>query len=213
MSKELNTYIQSALEKGSDKSNIEDTLVEAGWAPEVVRKTMVQYAGVDSHGVIIPAPRFGIHHIIRDIFVYLLIFITLSMASYALGSLLFNLIDYFFPDAVVNTYHHNTSWAIAQLVVTSPVYLWLSLWLGKDVSMYPQKRESLVRKMLIYFILLITAVIGIGDLIFVITKFLDGELSTRFLLQSMTVVGISSSVFSYYLFEMRRDDLLTKNNC
>lgn len=215
MSQELKQYIKAALEQGADREQITSTLTVSGWAEPVVLKTLEQFVGVDAHGVPIPAPRMQAHQIARDIFVYSLILITLGLNAFALGGLLFNLIEHYVPDAMTGRYyfHHRDrgiSWAIAQLFIAFPVYSGLTYWVQKDVRQFPQKRESLIRKLLIYGILGITAVVGLGDLITTLTTYLQGDMTDRFALKALVVLGISSLIFVYYLFEMRRDDVLVR---
>lgn len=216
MSQELKQYIKAALEQGADRGQITSTLTGSGWAESVVLKTLEQFVGVDAHGVPIPAPRMQAHQIARDIFVYTLILVTLGLSAFALGGLLFNLIERYVPDAVTGGYYRQRimdrgiSWAIAQLLIAFPAYTGLSYWVQKDVQQFPQKRESLIRKLLIYGILGITAVVGLGDLIATLTTYLQGDMSTRFALKALVVLGLSALVFVYYLFEMRRDDVLVR---
>lgn len=213
MSQELKQYVKEALQQGADRQRIATILTESGWAEPVVLKTLEQFVGVDAHGVPIPAPRMQAHQIARDIFLYTLILITLGLNAFALGGLLFNLIEHYVPDTAFNRHYgfdRNISWAIAQLLVAFPVYTGLSIWVQKDVLQFPQKRESLIRKLLIYGILGITAIVGLGDFIATLTTFLQGEMTNRFALKALVVLGISALIFIYYLFEMRRDDALVR---
>lgn len=212
MSLELKQYIKEALAHGASRDEISKTLTESGWADNVVQKTLDQFVGVDGRGVPVPAPRMQAHQIARDLCWYLLVFVTLSMSAFALGGLVFDLINRTFPDAASHTYHHSgsISWAIAQLAIAFPVYTWLTRLVQRDVGQHPEKRESLIRKLMIYFILAITAVVSLGDLVCVLTTFLEGELTLRFTAKAATVLGISALIFIYYLTEMRRDDALVK---
>lgn len=213
MSLELRNYVKDALSRGATKESIMITLSQSGWAKDVIQKTLEQFSGVDSQGVPIPAPRMYAHQIARDWFIYLLGLITLSISAYALGALFFNLIEHYIADPA-NRYGYNDaggiSWAVAQLVVALPVYMGLSQLTQKDIVKHPEKRESLIRKLVIYAILGITSIVGLGDLICVLANFLGGELTFRFLAKALVVLTISVLVFIYYLFEMRRDDVLVK---
>lgn len=217
MSQELKQYVKATLERGTSKESVISALVSAGWAETVVQKTLEQFAGTDAHGIPIPAPRMQAHQIARDIFIYSLILVTLSLNACALGGLLFNLIDQFLPDPAFNHLHYwhrsqtdSMSWAIAQLVVAFPVFTGLMWWLQKDIAKFPQKRESLIRKLLIYLILGLTAVVGLGDLIAVLNTYLLGDITIRFACKALVVFGIALLIFVYYLFEMRQDDQLVQ---
>lgn len=213
MSQELKKYIQDALGRGASQAEIAKTLGDSGWSDGVIQKTMDQFAGVDAYGVPVPAPRMQAHQIARDLCIYVLTFVTLSMSACALGGLLFDIINRWLPDAA-NQYHDfnnsGVNWAIAQLVIAFPVYGWLSNVVNREVNRHPEKRESLIRKLLIYFIVVITAIVGLGDLVTTLYTFLSGEITMRFVMKALVVLGISGTVFLYYLAEMKRDDALVR---
>jgi hypothetical protein len=214
MSLELKQYIKDALSHGASREQIGATLAQSGWADDVVQKTLDQFVGVDGHGVPIPAPRMQAHQIARDLCNYCLILVTLGLSSFALGGLLFELIGHYVKDAA-DTYNSGTwqiSWAMAQLLVAFPVYTLLSRNTQRDVAEHPEKRESLIRKLLIYFILVMTAIVGLGDLIQTLTVYFQGEMSLRFIAKAGVVLGITQLIFVYYLFEMRRDDSLVRRS-
>ena len=64
--------------------------------------------------------------------------------------------------------------------------------------------ESRLSKWLTYFVLLITAVTVVGDLITVIFTFLEGEITTSFFLEALTILTIAGGIFGFYLFERRK---------
>ncbi len=213
MSLELKQYIKDSLGRGASREEIEKTLSQSGWSDAVIQKTLDQFVGVDAQGVPIPAPRMQAHQIARDLFIYLLILVTLGMSACALGGLMFELIDRHIPDAGNTMAYYGRSginWAIAQLVVAFPTFSLLTRAIQKDVCQHPEKRESLIRKLLIYFILGLTAVVSLGDLVSTLSTFLQGEVTCRFMAKAGTVLGISLLIFAYYLFEMRRDDRLVR---
>lgn len=214
MSLELKQYIKDSLSRGASRDEIEQTLGQSGWSDGVIQKTLDQFVGVDAQGVPIPAPRMQAHQIARDLFIYMLILVTLSMNACALGGLLFELINRYIPEAGRLSHYYGygggINWAIAQLIVAFPAFTLLTRLVQKDVSQHPEKRESLIRKLLIYFILGITAVVSLGDLVSTLTTYLQGDVTLRFLLKALVVLGISLLIFIYYLFEMRRDDNLVR---
>lgn len=214
MSKELKVYVESALRKGASKTEITTTLSEAGWARDVIGKTLDQYVSVDGHNIPVPAPRMQTHQVAQDICVYFLSFVTLSLSACALGSILYTCVDNWIPDTLnQNSYHYwnqTLNWAVAQLVVSFPILAGLSLWTQKNLHKHPEKRDSMVRKLMIYFILTIAAIVGLGDFITVVTYFLNGGMDTQFCAKAAIVLGITGAIFYYYLREMRRDDQLLK---
>jgi len=212
MSKELKTYIETALTKGVSKEQISETLTGSGWSKEVIYKMLGDYSGVDSMGIPVPAPKMQAHQISRDLFVYFIIFITLSMTACGVGGLFFECIDYLFPENLVHSEfsYNDVSWAIAQLVIAFPILILLSNWINKNLLKHPEKRESLVRKLMIYFILTITAIVSIVDLVIVLTSFLKGDITIAFILNALVVLVIALIIFSYYFYEVKEDDNLIK---
>lgn len=209
MSLELKQYIREALTSGASLEEVVDTLTGAGWAEPVVRKTLEQFAGVDSRQVPIPAPRMQAHQLARDLFVYILILMTLTSTALALGHLLFDLINQSFHE---NRYGYGDAslGSMALLIVTFPVFSLLSLFVQKDIAQFPQKRESIIRKLLIYTILAVTVIITLSDLTLVLHGFLKGDLSTPFLLRSAVVIGIALLIFANYFVEMKQDDAIIR---
>jgi hypothetical protein len=210
MSQELRQYIESALASGQSKDAVEKQLTDSGWSPQLVQKALYQYSGLDEQGLLIPTPKARFHHIIRDIFVYLLTIVTLSLSIYALGDLLIRLVEKLIPDmALGNTYRNSaksTHWFISQLIVALPFYLYLARWTAKDVFSHPEKRDTLVRKLMIYTILYITASVAIGDFIYLLFSFLNGDLTIHFVLKASVILVLSLGVFGYYFVEIRHDD-------
>jgi len=87
------------------------------------------------------------------------------------------------------------------------------MWLiNKNLLSGKLDKESGVRKWLTYFILLISAMVMIGWLIGTLNSFLNGELSLKFVLKSLTSILISAVVFSYYLYDIKRKDVGKNNN-
>ncbi len=215
MSLELRQYIKEALAKGASKEQIAETLTQSGWALGIVQKTLEQFTGVDPFGVPIPAARLQAHQIARDFFVYLLTFVTLNLIAFAFGTLCFELIEHWFPD--VDTIYYSSrigsrsfQWGLAQLIVVVPAFFFLERFTQQALERYPEKRESFIRKFLIYLILGMTVLVALCDLIFAVNSFLQGELTIRFAARAGVILGIASLIFSYYFLEMQRDDRMVK---
>lgn len=150
----------------------------------------------------------------RDVFLHLLGIVTLYISAVSFGTLLFQYVNRFFPDALVDMYSSPSGsirWAIASLLIVFPVYVWLSWFLQRDVVAYPEKRELKVRKWLLYFTLFLAAIVIIIDLVVLIYNFLGGELSMRFVLKILSVLFIAAAVFGYYLWNLRSNEMASRN--
>lgn len=145
----------------------------------------------------------------RNLFLHLLMIGTLYAAVISLLVLLFQYINVAFPDALAAPYVailDSIRRAESVLLVVFPVFLFLSWLLERDMAADPIKRNSRIRKWLIYFTLFLSAVTIIVDLIILIYNFLGGELRAQFFLKIATVLATAAAVFGYYFWELKRKE-------
>ncbi len=144
----------------------------------------------------------------RDVFLHLLVVVTLYWSAVSFITLAWQYINYFFPD-ILNYYPGSFSgpmrFATASLIIVFPVFILISWFLNKIYKKESQVRESKIRKWLIYLTLFIASLVIIGDLITVINTFLGGEITTRFVLKALSVLLVAGVVFGYYLNDVRRE--------
>lgn len=144
----------------------------------------------------------------RDLFLHLLGIVTLYWSSISFITLVWQYINYFYPDAL-NYYPLSFSgsmrFAISSLIIVFPVFLLTSWYLNKIYSKESQVRESKIRKWLIYLTLFIASLVIIGDLIAVINSFLGGEITTRFILKALSILVVAGIIFAYYLDDVRKE--------
>ncbi|HCC83739.1 TPA: hypothetical protein DEP96_02735 [Candidatus Uhrbacteria bacterium] len=148
------------------------------------------------------------HSTARDVFGHLLAIGTLYACFGSFIALLFQYINVKFPDALSYSYVGSldairTSMAI--LIVVWPVFIFISWLLAKDVKANPAKHNIGIKKWLLYLTLFATAITMIVDLVTLVNYFLNGEITTRFILKVIIVLLTSASVFGYYLWDLRRD--------
>ena len=153
----------------------------------------------------------------RDVFMYLLAVITLVASCIALGSVLFDMVNVYLPDVTqagswyFQSILSSLRMGLATLIIVFPIFAWLTRALNKDIEASPEKRESRIRKWLLYFTLFVAALFVIGDLVSVLRSFLNGELTTRFLIKSAIILAIAGSSFSYYLSYLRWQNIKWAN--
>ncbi len=142
----------------------------------------------------------------KDVFGHLLVIIGLYVLVIFFGVFIFGLIDIYFPDILSYDFYNREAirWPLAALVVVFPLYLWYNSYLQRDLERNPEKRELKVRNWLLHFTLFVAAIIIIADLITLIFRYLNGDLTTPFVLKVLTVLVIASAVFTYYLWNIRR---------
>jgi hypothetical protein len=102
--------------------------------------------------------------------------------------------------------------AISAIIIAAPIFFFLTWQIQKSLSGGSLEKDSGIRKWLTYFILLISSVVMIGWLIATINSFLNGELSTKFLLKSLASILIAGSVFGFYFYDIKRQEVLNKRD-
>lgn len=205
---ELELFVREALGRGATRPSIEATLAHAGWPPEQIRSALASYADVDFP---VPVPRPRPYLSAREAFLYLLLFASLYLAAWNLGSLLFDLINQAFPDPADQDYElqripQSIRWAASSVIIAFPVFLYVARYLGREVARNPLKRLSAVRRWLTYLTLFVAASVLIGDMITLVYNVLGGELSTRFLLKVAVAALIAGAIFGYYLVDLRHEE-------
>ena len=210
VSDELGSFVKEALARGASREQVEDVLLRAGWTAQQVRAALAGYATVD---FVIPVPRPRPYLSARDAFMYLVLFSTLYVSAYHLGSLVFTFIERAFPDAaataneyVVDYTRQRMRWSLASLIVAFPVFVAVSRSLDREIRRDPTKRSSMVRRWLTYLTLFLAAIALVADVISLVYYFLGGELTTRFLLKVATVAAIAGASFWYYLSDLRPEE-------
>ncbi len=151
----------------------------------------------------------------RDFFLHVATMVALYVSSISLIALLFQIVNVAFPDPLmsgyyVDPYSSGIRWAIASLVIIFPLYIFFSWMIGKDQKANPEKRNLGIRRWLTFITLFLTGVAIAIDLIVLINSFLGGEISVRFGLKVLAMLVVTASVFGYYLWDLRGNDLTSK---
>lgn len=204
----LNDFIDSALRAGKSRDEITEALASAGWSGEQIADGLRFFAEV-AFPVPVPRPRSQLSA--RDAFFYLLMFGTLYVCAFQLGNLLFDFINLVFPDELrpfeSQQAESSIRWATASLIIAFPVFLWLHMKMQREIQRIPARRQSAVRRWLIYLTLLVAAAVIVGDSITLVYNLLSGELSTRFILKVLVVAAIAGAGFGYFLQLIRHDNI------
>jgi hypothetical protein len=210
---ELVAYARKRLDEGASKVTIRDELQAVGWsegdADSVYAKALV--AG----GAPVPetgsAGTYAKKASTLDTVINLSSFLLLAVVVTALGTLYFQIINYFFPDPLSSVGYYAFAqqssailYAIAALLVAFPLYCIVVRFWFKRFWEETSTVESKLTQWLTYLVLLVAAVTIVGDLIWIIYKFLGGEMSIRFFLKTLTILGIAGAVFGFYYYERKK---------
>lgn len=204
---DLDVFVREALAKGAGREAIENALAAAGWPAAQARSALNGYADVEFP---VPVPKPRPYLSAREAFLYLVLFATLYLTAYHLGSLLFDLINRAFPDPAMTEFGRQVGrsmrWSIASVIIAFPVFVYVARHLGRELANNPVKRLSAVRRWLTYLTLFLAATVLIGDMITLVYNVLGGELGIRFVLKVLVVAVIAGTIFGYYLWDMRREE-------
>ncbi len=148
----------------------------------------------------------------RHTFYYLLALFTLGFTALGVGQILFQVINYLLPETV---YSYDTAFddevlrfGITALVISSPIFYFCTKTINRELAKKKLDLHSLVRKWLTYLILLLSSVTIIVDLMVTFYSFLSGELTTKFILKAIVILGIAALVFFYYLYDIGREKFI-----
>lgn len=207
--RDLDIFVRDALSSGASRAAVSEVLEQAGWSAADIASALRGFAEVD-FPIPVPRPRPSLSA--RDAFQYLVLFGTLYISAYSLGLLLYQLINVAFPDPAWTDYQVNAipdmiRWAIAGLVVGTPIFIYTARANAAALLQFPAMRSSPIRRWFTYLTLAVAVSILIGDSIALLYELLSGELTVRFVLKAVALGGISGAIFYYYLGDLRRDEL------
>jgi hypothetical protein len=202
MSNELSSFIEHAREKGMDHATIRMLLLSAGWK----EKDVIEALAKTSLEMPIPAPpdRGGA----REAFFHLLTFAAFYTSIIAVVLLLFRYVNRLFPDAAMLQRSEAWDltairWSLAFVIVSFPWFLWLSRALLREMQAHPERSWSGTRRWLTYLTMFLASIALGGDVITLVFRLLEGELSTRFVLKVLVVLVIAGLAFVYYFLSLR----------
>lgn len=209
----LTEYVSGRIRAGVVKSGIKEELSALGWNDEEIETAYRD--GVVACGA--PVPAEGNRATLSrqastvDVVINFFSFILLGIVATALGTLYFQVINTFLPDALDTTNWYSQAaaassihYAIAALLIGFPLYFFaMRLWFRKFRE-DEGRTESKLSKWLTYLVLLVTAVTIVGDLITIVFTLLQGEITARFFLKALVILAIAGAIFGFYYLERRK---------
>lgn len=193
------------------KDSIKEQLLAVGWTEEEFDKAYAEALVVI--GVPVPAVGRGAYNRAStgDVTLSLFSFILLGIVVAALINLYFSVINVFLPDKLssYSSYYYTSvsstiHYAIAALVVALPLYYLAVRYWFKRFNDDEARTESKLTKWLTYLVLLIASVTVVVDLIVVLFQFLQGEITSRFILKAIVVLVITGMIFGFYFLERKK---------
>jgi hypothetical protein len=143
----------------------------------------------------------------RNFVLQLASLITLYVTLVASVMLVFGIINTLYPDAASYAWEYSSTQdsmrtGIAMLLVFFPVFLITTRMVNK-IRRTETGTYLALTKWVVYLSILVGGVILLGDLVTVIMGFLNGELTTRFLLKAGALAGVLSFALYYFIQDAR----------
>lgn len=155
-------------------------------------------------------------HAAKYAFFYLLSLFALIFTALPVGMIIFQVINKFIPDTL-GLYQGRFSmealkFAISAIIIAAPIYYVTMRQIVSSIQKGNLAKDSAIRRWLTYFILFVSSVVSIVWLIMTVNTFLNGDLTIKFMLKALTAIGISAIIFSFYLLDIRREEIPKPDN-
>ncbi len=142
----------------------------------------------------------------KDFFLHLAATIALYVAAIALINLSFASINYSFPDVLAGYFTASSIvWPTSLLIILTPTLYVLEWLIRRDLAKNSEKKEVWIRRWRIYLTLFLTAATILGDLVYLLNTFLNGEITARFIYKVIVVLVVTAVIFAYYILERAND--------
>lgn len=141
----------------------------------------------------------------KDFFLWIAAMVFLYGSLFTLIRLLFDYIDYTFPDPLnyyIDPYSSSMRVEIASLIVLFPAFLVMMHYIRKDLVLDALKKDLWIRRWALYLTVFIAGLTVIGTLITLVNYFLGGEITTRFILKILVVLLVAGGAFLHFLADI-----------
>lgn len=204
----LIAFVRECLATGIARPDVARELAAAGWSDREVSLALDAFA---ESPLPLPVPRKRVSSSPRDAFLHLVALTALYNAAFAVGAILFVLIDRWLPLPIDRDifWKGTLRWSAATLVVALPILAIVHRTINRDASRNPIARLTPVYRFLAYLTLLVTALVMAGDLVCVVFNFLRGDATLRFLLKALVVLMVAGGIYLWYTSDLRREESLT----
>ncbi len=134
--------------------------------------------------------------------------ITLFGSAIAFINLMFDYINFVFPNALTSNYYYDpyqgsVSFEIATLIVLFPAFLVLMRIIRKDIMVDASRANIWIRRWALYLTLFVAGLTILGDLITLVYTFLSGnDITIRFLLKVAVVLLVAAGGFMHFIADL-----------
>ncbi len=143
----------------------------------------------------------------KDFFLWAGAMVTLYAGVVSLITLLFNYINYSFPDPLQyygDPYSSGIPYAMASLIVLTPVLMVMMRIIRSNIAKDATRNDIWVRRWALFLTVFVAGATIVVDLIVLLTTFLSGEeLTLAFLLKVLVVLLVAGAGFLHFLADLR----------
>lgn len=141
----------------------------------------------------------------KDFFLWLGALITLYTAATTLITLLFDYINYTFPDPLAGSadpYGASMRFSMALILVATPATLILFSLIRKSIAADESKSQIWIRRWGLMLTLFVASAVALGDVATLINYFLGGEITMRFALKVLVVLLVTVGAFLHFYADL-----------
>lgn len=143
----------------------------------------------------------------KDFFLWAGAMVAFYWSVIAFIFLIFDYINYAFPNVLgsysPDPYQSGISFEMASVIVAFPLYLFLARLIRHDAARDASRREIWIRRWALILTLFVAGAAIAGDLIALLTTFLNGEeLTTAFLLKALVILLVAAGVFMHFIADL-----------
>lgn len=143
----------------------------------------------------------------KDFFLWAGAMVSLYAGVVAFLALIFDYLNYVFPDTALNyyvdPYQGSVAYEMATLIVLAPVFLILMRVIRRAIAADPTRNDVWVRRWGLFLTVFLAGAVIVVDLIVLIYSFLSGEeLGIRFLLKVAVVLLVAAAGFMHFIADL-----------
>ena len=143
----------------------------------------------------------------KDFFLWAGAMVALYWSVISFIFLVFNYIDYTYPDALSNTpidpYQSGVGHEMASIIVLFPLYLVVMWFIRRDIHRDPSRKNIWVRRWALILTLFVTGAAVVIDLITLLTAFFNGtSLTEPFLFKIALVLLVAAAAFMHFTADL-----------
>ncbi len=195
---ELSSYVRDALQSGRSEEEVRQSLSSADWTDAEITAALSGWM-VSAGGYAVPRPVRSSSA--RDALFYGLLFVVFGMVAGNTLVLLFAQIDNWMPEPDEHRGRwvlDGLRWSMAALIVFVPVFWEMDRRDRRAVASDASRKHGTIRRWLSAIAMLFAAMALLGDALYLIYSWLDGQITLRFLVKSATVGLMSLIVLAYF---------------